>query len=111
MKRSPGVIRKRLPPPQRGTWLRERQYFLPGRAPGFEADGLALLGLAVGLLTPDCDLDGASKRWLNGLLDKSLSLRRAPDWNEALIAAAAEALGTFLRIRAYRRRSACCSGE
>lgn len=75
------------------AWLRERQYFLPGRAPGFEIDGLALLGIAVGLRATEPSADSAAKDWLKALLDKSLLLRRPLDWNEAMIAAAAEALG------------------
>ena len=75
------------------AWLCERQYFLPGRAPGFEVDGLGLLGIAVGLFASESDMESPSRRWLKCLLEKSLALRRAPDWNEAMIAAAAEALG------------------
>ena len=77
------------------AWLRERQYFLPGRAPGFEVDGLALLGIAAGLRARESSPDGGARAWLTGLLDKSLQLRRPLDWNEALIAAAAETLGVY----------------
>lgn len=77
------------------TWLRERQYFSPGRAPGFEVDGLGLLGVSVGMLNSDGAADSPSRGWLKGLLGKSLALGRTPDWNEAMIAAAAEAMGAL----------------
>lgn len=74
------------------AWLRERQYFLSGRAPGFEIDGLALLGVAVGLRASDLSTDKVATLWLKDLLAKSLALRRPLDWNEAMVAAAAEVL-------------------
>jgi hypothetical protein len=75
------------------AWLRERQYFLKGRAPGFELDGLALLGVAVGLRASDLFNDKVATLWLKDLLTESLDLRRPSDWNEAMIAGAAEILG------------------
>lgn len=75
------------------AWLRERQYFVVGRAAGFEVNGLALFGVAIGLRETDArDGDGAIT-WLKLLLARSLQQHRSADWNEALIAAAAEVLG------------------
>jgi hypothetical protein len=74
------------------AWLRQRQYFIAGRAAGFEVNGLALFGVAIGLRTT-ADAGGEAIAWLKGLLTKSLQQHRPADWNEALIAAAAEMLG------------------
>lgn len=73
------------------AWLRQRQYFIAGRAAGFEVNGLALFGVAIGLRTADAG--GEAIAWLKGLLTQSLQQHRPADWNEALIAAAAEGLG------------------
>ena len=77
------------------AWLRERQYFLSGRAPGFEVNGLALFGVAVGLRASVAANRDAAITWLKSLLSKSLLQHRSADWNEALIAGAAEALGDY----------------
>jgi len=74
------------------AWLRQRQYFIAGRAAGFEVNGLALFGVAIGLRATD-DAGGEAITWLKGLLTQSLKQHRPADWNEALIAAAAEVLG------------------
>lgn len=74
------------------AWLRQRQYFIAGRAAGFEVNGLALLGVAIGLRST-ANAGGEAIAWLKGLLTQSLQQHRATDWNEALIAAAAEVLG------------------
>jgi hypothetical protein len=76
------------------SWLSQRQYFVSGRTPGFEVDGLALLGVAVGLRALDLVADEGSSRWLRDVLDRAIGLRQPADWNEALIAAAAETLGS-----------------
>jgi hypothetical protein len=74
------------------AWLRQRQYFIAGRAPGFEVNGLALLGVAIGLrASAGAEAEGIA--WLKALLTQSLQQHRSFDWNEALIAAAAEVLG------------------
>ena len=74
------------------TWLRQRQYFIAARAPGFEVNGLALFGVAIGLLaTPGTG--GEAIAWLKSILTQSLQHHRSADWNEALVAAAAEVLG------------------
>lgn len=74
------------------AWLRQRQYFIAGRAAGFEVNGLALFGVAIGLRATG-DAGGEAIAWLKGLLTHSLQQHRPADWNEALIAAAAEVLG------------------
>lgn len=74
------------------AWLRQRQYFIAGRAAGFEVNGLALFGVAIGLRVT-ADAVGEAIAWLKGLLTQSLQQHRPADWNEALIAAAAEMLG------------------
>jgi len=74
------------------VWLRQRQYFIAGRAAGFEVNGLALFGVAIGLRAT-ADAGGEAIEWLKGLLTQSLQQHRPADWNEALIAAAAEMLG------------------
>lgn len=74
------------------AWLRQRQYFIAGRASGFEVNGLALFGVAIGLRASSVsDLEATS--WLKSLLTQSLQQQRPIDWNEALIAAAAAVLG------------------
>ena len=52
------------------TWLRERQYFTPGRPPTFEADGLGLLGVAVGIIRLDAEARAPAQRWLEELLKR-----------------------------------------
>jgi len=74
------------------AWLRQRQYFIAGRAAGFEVNGLALFGVAIGLRAT-ADAGGEANAWLKGLLAQSLQQHRPADWNEAMIAAAAEMLG------------------
>lgn len=74
------------------AWLRQRQYFIAGRAAGFEVNGLALFGIAIGLRAT-ADAGSETIAWLKGLLTQSLQQHRPADWNEALIAAAAEVLG------------------
>jgi hypothetical protein len=70
------------------TWLLARQYFVQGRPLTFEIDGLALLGVAVGLHTLDAAQSATGRAWLEGLLAQSLARSRKPDWNETLINAA-----------------------
>jgi len=70
------------------AWLVARQYFVQGRPLTFEIDGLALLGVAVGVLKLDPATAGPARTWLQGLLGHSLTLPRKSDWNETLINAA-----------------------
>jgi hypothetical protein len=69
-------------------WLRERQYFTPGRPLTFEVDGLGLLGIACGIIRLDHTQQAAANAWLVDLLRRSIASRRPIDWNESLIAAA-----------------------
>jgi hypothetical protein len=70
------------------TWLRQRQYFAPGRPLTFEVDGLGLLGIAIGITRLDAEARAPAQSWLDELLKRSLASRRPPDWNESLITAA-----------------------
>ncbi|MER9686745.1 hypothetical protein [Mesorhizobium sp. M0139] len=73
-------------------WLQERRYFVVGRPRTFEADGLALLGVAVGVsLLPTRDA-GQSHAWLADLVRRSLVDAAAIDWNGSLISAASVVL-------------------
>lgn len=74
------------------AWLRQRQYFIAGRASGFEVNGLALFGVAIGLSASSAS-EAEAISWLKSLLTQSLQQHRPLDWNEALIAAAAAVLG------------------
>jgi hypothetical protein len=69
-------------------WLRQRQYFAPGRPHTFEVDGLGLLGVAVGLGRLAPAQEAQVRPWLIDLLGRSLQFRRPADWNESLIAVA-----------------------
>jgi hypothetical protein len=75
------------------TWLSERHYFVAGRPLTFEVDGLALLGVALGITRLDAEGQTSAKSWLGGLLKQSLASHRPADWNESLIAAALLVLG------------------
>ena len=69
------------------TWLAQRQHFVANRPPAFEVDGLALLGVAVGL---SCDVAGTARQhraWLASLLQRSIQSENAPGWNLSLRAA------------------------
>jgi hypothetical protein len=70
------------------AWLMARQYFVQGRPLTFEVDGLALLGVAIGLPKVRVADSAAARSWLEGLLAESVSRSRRPDWNETLIHAA-----------------------
>jgi len=73
-------------------WLAQRQYFVVHRPPAFEVDGLALLGLAIGLSCGAGDENEQHRSWLILLLRRSLQTEHAPDWNRSLRAAALELL-------------------
>lgn len=70
------------------SWLQQRKYFQPGRPLTFEIDGLALLGVAVGILKLDSSTANSARTWLESLLTESLRRPRPADWNESLIHAA-----------------------
>jgi hypothetical protein len=69
-------------------WLRQRQYFAPGRPLTFEVDGLGLLGSAAGIARLEDSERASACAWLAPLLRRSLSSGMPPDWNMSLIAAA-----------------------
>jgi len=69
-------------------WLRQRQYFAPGRPLTFEVDGLALLGTVAGVAHLKDDERTSARAWLEPLLRRSLGSGRLADWNASLIAAA-----------------------
>ena len=69
-------------------WLSARKYFVSGRALTFEIDGLALLGVAVGLASLDAASFGTARAWLALLIERTLREARSGGWNEALIRAA-----------------------
>jgi hypothetical protein len=70
------------------SWLRQRKYFVPGRPLIFEIDGLALLGVAVGILKLDEVAAAPARKWLATLLAETLKRSRPADWNASLINAA-----------------------
>ena len=70
------------------SWLMDRQYFVASRPLTFEIDGLALLGVTVGILKLDQARADPARTWLVSLLRQSLSKKRPVDWNESLIGAA-----------------------
>lgn len=74
------------------SWLRARKYFATGRPLTFEIDGLALLGVAVGIRKLGTQEGDAARVWLAGLLAETLKRPRPADWNESLINAANAAL-------------------
>jgi len=67
------------------THLRGRKFFVPGRPLRFEIDGIALLGVALGVATCD-DLD--MQNWLTGLLAQASGAVARDDWQLGLIHAA-----------------------
>ena len=70
------------------SWLRAPKYFVQGRPLTFEIDGLALLGVAVGILKLDQIQADQALQWLRVLLSETLRRSRPADWNESLIHAA-----------------------
>ncbi|OPF64413.1 hypothetical protein BC358_06160 [Hydrogenophaga sp. H7] len=76
------------------TWLRARRYFVQGRPLAFEIDGLALLGVAVGILKLDQPEAAPAAAWLRDLLAETLRRSRPADWNESLIHAASACLSS-----------------
>lgn len=74
------------------AWLSDRKYFVAGRPRGFESDGLALLGVVVGLAS--LRLPKPDVGWLSDVLRKSLADAEANnDWNGSLINGAASVFG------------------
>jgi REase_DpnII-MboI len=71
------------------SWLTTRQYFVRGRPQMFEENGLALLGVAVGIAALSPGQRDPARTWLEGLLTEAFRRTRPRDWNESLINAAA----------------------
>jgi len=82
--------------PGRGTGLGEkfqaeaaqlagRTFFSPNRAARFEIDGIALLGVAVGLVTLKTPKD--ETKWLLDLLETSEQTLKDDDWGKSLVRA------------------------
>lgn len=76
------------------SWLRARKYFAQGRPLTFEIDGLALLGVAVGILKLAPTQEDQALPWLRDLLSNTLQKSRPADWNETLIHAASVAVSS-----------------
>jgi hypothetical protein len=74
------------------TWLAQRQHFVANRPPAFEIDGLALLGVALGICRDAAGAAGQHRAWLLSLLQRSMQAESAPGWNLSLRAAAVELL-------------------
>lgn len=74
------------------AWLSERKYFVAGRPRRFESDGLALMGVVVGLAS--LRLPRPDVNWLSDVLRNSLADAEANnDWNGSLISGAASVFG------------------
>lgn len=71
------------------TWLSNRRWFVHGRPPTLEADGIALLGISLALANlPPGDDRNKLTTWLAELLQRSGTLCANADWEAALIDAA-----------------------
>jgi hypothetical protein len=68
-------------------WLRGRQFFVPHRPRGFEADGTALLGVALGIASLSrAEIDReAARDWLFGLLTRALAETPRTSWHHDLM--------------------------
>lgn len=75
------------------NWLRRRSFFVPGRPLAFEVDGIALLGVALGISTLPTAIAKEPTAWLRGLLAKQPAPGNPIGWNDALVAAASEIVG------------------
>jgi hypothetical protein len=76
------------------NWLRGRQFFVGHRPRGFEVDGVALLGAALGIasLREDVDCEVAI-HWIRALLARAVAEASQESWHGALIRAAQFVLG------------------
>lgn len=72
------------------NWLRRRSFFVPSRPPAFEVDGVALMGVALGVSTLQTATAKEPAAWLRGLLAKQPAPGNPIGWNDALVAAASE---------------------
>lgn len=69
-------------------WMSGRKPFSPNRLPDFEVDGLALLGMAQGLICSEHENTHKAREWLSSLLPQSLERGRLESWDRSLILAA-----------------------
>lgn len=74
--------------------LSGRTFFVPGRAPTFEVDGVALLGVAMGYVAANASQ--ADHSWLRTCLDQSVGALRDDPWQRSLARAAQSALGVTI---------------
>ncbi len=70
------------------AWLADREFFVGGRAPTLEADGLAAMGVAVGMAAVGTDDRG----WLLDLAEEA-GRRSSDEWETGMFAAAGHLLG------------------
>lgn len=75
------------------NWLQQRSFFVPGRPLAFEVDGIALLGVALGISKLPAAKAKEAASWLRNLLAKQPAPGNPGDWNDALIASASELVG------------------
>lgn len=70
-------------------WMLGRRPFLPNREPDFEVDGIALLGMAVGILASgEWEKRKELEKWFMALLSETLRRSRFELWDRSLIYAA-----------------------
>ncbi len=69
-------------------WMLGRRFFVAGQPPGFEADGVALMGTADGICSVSNSFD-SHRRWLAGIIEKSLARTSPEAWDQSLIRGAA----------------------
>jgi len=71
------------------TWMRGRRFFVPGQPLAFEADGIALIGTAVGIcIAGNPSTRGTDRDWLNGIIEQSLTQSPGHAWERSLIRSA-----------------------
>jgi hypothetical protein len=87
--------------------LSGRAFFAHGRPLRFEIDGIALLGVAMGVVA---GADTALTTWCLGLLDRSAAQVVTDPWQQGLVRAAFHALGrTDIRITPTDLAAACAT--
>jgi hypothetical protein len=74
------------------SWLSGRNYFLPNRPLALEADGIGLLGVALGALACSASAREEAIEWLRGLIPMSIAAA-TDSWDRAVMTAAALVLG------------------
>lgn len=75
------------------AWMSGRRFFVAGQPPGFEGDGIALIGIGVGIAGDGSSPDAVDRRrWLGDILTRSLSNTSSGAWDAALLRGAATIL-------------------